>query len=234
MSTFSFTGYKIYPMKYLLILFISVLAASCNNNTDNEPVKDRIDSVLAAAPQHDSVHMDKMKMQNPMLESMMATMRMMDTLKMSNNFDIDFANSMIIHHQAAIDMSELQVTNGEDVQIKDMAKKIITAQKAEIAQMQNFVAGYTIDKKMDNSDSQSILADEMKSMMDKMHNMKMTGNTDDDFVMLMIPHHASAVKMANYELTYGKEAVLKKMAQKIIINQNKEIASFVAWSTKLK
>jgi uncharacterized protein (DUF305 family) len=222
-------------MKYLLIIALLILGAACNDHPNNTQVKDRVDSVLAAATTHDTTQMDKMNMQNPMLERMMGTMKMMDTLKISNNFDIDFANTMSIHHQAAIDMSELEVANGGDVQIIEMAKNIISAQKAEIAQMKNFVANYKMAAaKMDNSDSQNILADEMKSMMDKMHNMKMTGNMDDDFVMLMIPHHASAVKMAKYEITYGKEIALKNIAQKIVVDQNKEIATFVAWSTKLK
>jgi uncharacterized protein (DUF305 family) len=223
-------------MKKSIIITLVIVIASCNNNPSSTvQVSHKKDSVTTANNLNDTMQMDKMQMTNPMLESMMTTMKRMDTLKINNDFDADFANSMMIHHQAAIDMSELEIAKGADVQIIDMAKNIITAQKAEIAKMKNFVEGYTMnDKKMDNSDSQSILADEMKSMMTTMHNMKMTGNTDDDFVMLMIPHHASAVKMAKNEVTYGKEAILKKMAQKMIIDQNKEIATFVAWSTKLK
>jgi uncharacterized protein (DUF305 family) len=228
-------------MKYLIIISTVTLVASCNNNSSSVQVKDRIDSVVAAIPLHDTIPMDKIKMQNPMLQSMLVTMKKMDIIKMGNDFDVDFANSMMIHHQAAIDMSELEVAKGGDMQIIDMAKNIITAQKAEIVLMKNFMANYEqhgankmSNAKMDNSDSQNMLADEMKSMMDKMHNMKMTGNTDDDFVMLMIPHHASAVKMAKAEIAYGKDLALKKMAQKMMVDQNKEIATFVAWSTKLK
>lgn len=229
-------------MKYSLIIILVIVVASCNNNpTSTVHVSDKKDTAATTIDPNDTMQMGKMKMTNPMLESMMATMKKMDTLKMTNDFDVDFANSMIIHHQAAIDMSELEIANGGDVQIIDMAKNIITAQKAEIILMKNFIANYEqhaankmSNTKMDNSDSQNILADEMNSMMATMHNMKMTGNTDDDFVMLMIPHHTSAVKMAKDETAFGKESSLKKIAQKIIIDQNKEIATFVAWSTKLK
>lgn len=229
-------------MKYALIITLVTVIASCkNDSTTTVQVSDKKDTVITTIDLNNTMQMDKKKTQNQMLESMMATMQKMDTIKMGTNFDIDFSNSMMIHHQAAIDMSELEVAKGGDVQIIDMAKNIITAQKEEIAQMKTFVAYYTehtVDKmtgtKKDNSDSENILADEMKNMMAIMHNMKMTGNIDDNFVMLMIPHHASAVKMANYELIYGKEPLLKKMAQKIMIDQNKEIAKFIAWSTKLK
>ncbi len=198
------------------------------------------DSSTVHITPNDTMVNNAMPKENDMMKSMMATMELMNNSSMTNNFDIDFANSMIIHHQAAIDMSELEIAKGGDVQIINMAKNIIKAQKAEITQMKNFVANYTLypsdkigDTKINTSAPKNILTDEMKSMMDKMHNMKMTGNTDDDFVMLMIPHHASAVKMAKYEIAYGKETQLKNMAQKIIIDQNKEIAKFVGWSTKL-
>jgi uncharacterized protein (DUF305 family) len=69
----------------------------------------------------------------------------------------------------------------------------------------------------------------MNKMMDKMKGMEMTGNHDKDFVMMMIPHHQSAVEMANNELSHGKKFEIKKMAQKIMEDQNKEIKEFEDW-----
>lgn len=220
------------------ITSISFLCA-CNDNGENKMNHNMDSSVVHVAP-NDTTVIANMPKENDMMKSMMATMGEMDTIKMYNNFDIDFANIMIIHHQAAVDMSELEVAKGGDVQIINIAKNIITAQKAEIVQMKNFIASYNHsankidDAKISNTNSQNILVSEMKNMMNEMHNMKMTGNTDDDYVMLMIPHHVSAVKMAKSEINYGKEIALKKIAQKIIVDQNKEIATFVAWSTKLR
>lgn len=198
-------------------------------------VKDRIDSVLAATPIPDSLKMDKKKMQNPMIESMMATMKKMDTLKMSNDFDVDFANSMSIHHEAAIDMCMLQIATGKDETMIAMAKNIITTQKEEIAQFKKFIKNSkTSNSKIDNSDSQNILADDMKDMMRNLNGMKMMGSIDDDFAMLMISHHGTAVKMAKDELTFGKQKQMKNMAEKIIATQTAEVNKFVAWSTHLK
>lgn len=207
---------------------------TCNNNDENTIAKNIDSSIVHISPNDTMLNSTRLK-ENDMIKLMMATMAKMDSIRMTSNFDIDFANTMMVHHQAAIDMSELEIAEGGDMKIIGMAKNIITSQKIEIAQLKNFAANYKmVNVKMDNSDSQNILVDAMKSMMDKMHNMKMTGNTDDDFVMLMIPHHATAVKMAKDEINFGKEMQLKKMAQKIILQQNKEIATFVAWSTKLK
>jgi uncharacterized protein (DUF305 family) len=69
----------------------------------------------------------------------------------------------------------------------------------------------------------------MKNMMDKMNNMQMTVNKDKDFVVMMIDHHKSAVKMAEDEIPHGKQNELKTMAQKMIKDQNKETDDFKVW-----
>ena len=69
---------------------------------------------------------------------------------------------------------------------------------------------------------------DMKSMMknndDKMASMKMTGNADVDFAMMMRVHHQGAIDMAEAELRDGKDAQMRKLATNIISAQKKEIA----------
>ena len=69
---------------------------------------------------------------------------------------------------------------------------------------------------------------DMKSMMknndDKMASMKMTGNADVDFAMMMRIHHQGAIDMAEAELRDGKDAQMRKLATNIIAAQKKEIA----------
>ena len=67
-----------------------------------------------------------------------------------------------------------------------------------------------------------------------MNSMTMTGNVDKDFVMMMKVHHEAAVEMAKNELSHGKKYDMKKMAQKIIEDQNKEIKEFNDWLSKNK
>ena len=69
----------------------------------------------------------------------------------------------------------------------------------------------------------------MKSSMDNMAAMSMTGDSDKDFAMMMKMHHQKALDMAKKELTDGKSPQLKAMAQKIIDSQTKEIAEFDKW-----
>ena len=69
---------------------------------------------------------------------------------------------------------------------------------------------------------------DMKSMMkgnnDQMSSMKMTGNADVDFAMMMRVHHQGAIDMAQAQLRDGKDAQMRKLATNIIAAQKKEIA----------
>ena len=71
---------------------------------------------------------------------------------------------------------------------------------------------------------------DMKGMLkdnnEKMSSMKMTGNADVDFAMMMRIHHLGAIDMAQAELRDGKDPQMKKMATAIIAAQKKEIAQF--------
>lgn len=49
------------------------------------------------------------------------------------------------------------------------------------------------------------------------------GDPDHDFASGMIPHHQGAIDMAKVELLYGKDPVLRRMAQEIIVSQQQEI-----------
>jgi uncharacterized protein (DUF305 family) len=52
---------------------------------------------------------------------------------------------------------------------------------------------------------------------------KPTGNPDRDFAAMMLPHHQGAIDMAKIELTYGRDPVLRRLAQGIIVGQQQEI-----------
>ena len=59
-----------------------------------------------------------------------------------------------------------------------------------------------------------------------------TGNTDQDFVTHMLPHHEGAVQMAKIELKYGTDPELKRLAHDIIKAQDKEIQFMKTWQAK--
>ena len=64
----------------------------------------------------------------------------------------------------------------------------------------------------------------MDRMMDSMNGMTSSGDADADFLLMMIPHHQSAIDMAKVELEHGKDPETRKMAETIIAAQEREIA----------
>ena len=74
----------------------------------------------------------------------------------------------------------------------------------------------------------------MKDHNAKMESLKMTGNVDVDFALMMRSHHSGAIDMAQAELRDGRDPQMKKMAMAIIAAQKKEIAQFDKFLAKNK
>ncbi len=62
----------------------------------------------------------------------------------------------------------------------------------------------------------------MSKMGKNMATMKMTGDTDKDFALMMAEHHQGAIEMAEIEVKHGKNAELRAMAKKMIAMQKQE------------
>lgn len=86
---------------------------------------------------------------------------------------------------------------------------------------------------MAHADATSSMASGKDMSMDHMDmdhkQMKMSGNQDYDFAMMMKMHHEKGIKMAQKELDKGKDPEMRAAAQKIIDAQKKEIADFDKW-----
>ena len=74
---------------------------------------------------------------------------------------------------------------------------------------------------------------ELIASMDRMHMamgaIKRSGNSDVDFVRLMLPHHQAALDMAKIQLLYGKDPQIRRLAQEIITDQQSEIELMQRW-----
>lgn len=136
-------------------------------------------------------------------------------------YDAQFIDGMIAHHQGAIDMANQALTEAERQEIKDLAANIITAQEAEIAQMHEWRTQWYPD-----------LAD-TGGMNMGMGEMTVSNDTskqfDQRFIEAMIPHHQSAVDMAQDAQQKAEHTEIKTLTGNIIADQEKEIAQMQEW-----
>ena len=100
----------------------------------------------------------------------------------------------------------------------EAAKRILTACAISLAVLSPFVAEAAL------SGFDRAMMSAMSRMNGAMSNAPITGDTDRDFVAMMVPHHAGAVEMATAELEHGHDARLRRLAQEIIVTQQSEIA----------
>ena len=82
---------------------------------------------------------DKSSPSMAMKQSMSGMMKGMQEMPMSGDTDRDFAAMMKIHHQGAIDMAQAELASGKDPQLRKMAQSIISAQKKEIKEFDDWM-----------------------------------------------------------------------------------------------
>lgn len=136
-------------------------------------------------------------------------------------YDATFIDSMIIHHQGAIDMAKQALQSAEHQEIKNLATAIIAAQQTEIAEMQQWRKSWYPD-----------VATTSGMGMD-MGDMQVSSDTstpfDQRFIAAMIPHHEGAIAMAKDAQTKAEHGEIKDLAAAIITAQEGEIVQMKQW-----
>ena len=61
---------------------------------------------------------------------------------MSDNPDVAFAAGMLPHHEGAVEMAKIELKYGKDPEMLELARKIVAAQAAEIAQMKSWLKAH--------------------------------------------------------------------------------------------
>lgn len=81
----------------------------------------------------------QMRHSMPMSQDQMKSMIMsMDLGAADTEFDLRFINAMIPHHEGAVTMAQDALNKSKRPEIQKLAKDIVSSQKAEIAQMQQW------------------------------------------------------------------------------------------------
>lgn len=187
---------------------------ACNSKGDKHAVHNGHDT----AQHMDHATTNETSEMKALMDGMMTRMHQQ---KPTGNNDIDYANMMLQHHQAAIDMANLQLSKGKNDSLKNFYRQVIAAQQKEIAFMAEFISRSNTARSNNAAEFKTAMDASMQSMMNAA--TPAYNDIDKDFVAQMIPHHQSAVDMAKAYLKYGTNEGLVKMSNDIISSQSEEI-----------
>lgn len=191
---------KILIIKYLgILLFASFLISACQPKTQGE-VESSPTSITTPSPAEDT------------------TVEMQHIVTLRN--ESDFLQSMIPHHQEAIDSSKIITSQPNiDPKLKTFAEQVIAVQTSEIAQMQTWLKEWY---------QQESSGTEYSPMMGDLSTLQ--GNELElAYIKGMIFHHQGAIEMAKQVQLLQPRPQVQELANGIIASQSKEVAQLEAW-----
>jgi len=139
--------------------------------------------------------------------------------------DAAFVDAMIPHHEGAVEMAQVALENAEHEEIRQLSREIIDGQQAEIEQFGQ------IRERLGGSPMEEMSEEEMNQKMGMMDAQDLAGQRPFDraFIDAMIPHHESAIAMANVALEESEDSEIREIAQGIVNAQESEIAQMEQW-----
>lgn len=153
-----------------------------------------------------------------------------------NDPDTAFAKSMLGHHRGALDLAKIQLKYGTDETMRELAQDIIAAQQVEMDILNKWLASHPdAPKPKPNTEA---MQQAFARSMDVLNGDMVLGIADPvpdmAFARGMLPHHISAVEMANIQLKYGTDKEMRQLAQSIIDTQQSEIERMEDWIENFK
>jgi uncharacterized protein (DUF305 family) len=140
--------------------------------------------------------------------------------------DRAFIDAMVPHHQGAIEMAEVALENAEHEEIRSLAEDIVSAQEAEIEQLkaikQHEFGTSEVPMEMSAGEMQAMGMTDPDALANK-------DPFDKAFIDAMIPHHQSAIEMAQVALAESENPEIRELARDIVDAQMREIAQMQEW-----
>lgn len=146
-------------------------------------------------------------------------------------YDLQFIDTMIHHHQGAVDMAKMIDGKTNNAELIKFGKQIVADQEKEIAQMKDWREKWFKGAPRAMNMEMPGMMDSMKMDMSKLSNSKDKA-FDLAFIEMMTPHHAGAVAMAKEALTKSEKPEIKTLAGNIIKAQDAEIKMMNEWKEK--
>lgn len=144
-----------------------------------------------------------------------------------NDADVLFAQSMIPHHEQAVEMAEIALdpTVGASPEIVDLATRIQGAQDPEIQTMTAWLEEWGEPTQMDLSEGHDMSGMEGMMSAEEMDALAAASSTEFDqlWAEMMIAHHEGAISMAEDVQEDGVNPEVNALAGEIIEAQSSEI-----------
>jgi uncharacterized protein (DUF305 family) len=142
--------------------------------------------------------------------------------------DIAFAQLMIPHHQQAIEMADLALSQSSSPDVVALAMQIKGAQDPEIEMMGRWLSAWDAPMAMESDHSGHDMGDMMSSGMmsdDEMADLASASGADFDqmWLRMMIAHHEGAIEMATQVHSTSTNLAVRDLAQAVIDGQTAEI-----------
>ena len=208
--------------KLLLVLMMFVVS------TSSYAKEGKMDMSGSKSEKGDSTKV-MMLMHMPMMEQ---------KFQITDNPDVDFLYNMIPHHKGAVVSSEEYLKYGKNKSVRALATSIIASQNKEMKEFSEVINN--LNKKATKYDKKAVekvskdSQQEMMNMMKAMHNVTASGDMDKDYLMGMIPHHQAAIDSSKIILTITTDETVKEIANRIIADQEKEIAAMKVMLSNMK
>ena len=141
--------------------------------------------------------------------------------------DERFIDAMVPHHQGAIDMAEVALERAEHPELRQLAENVIVDQEAEIEELRSIKEQEFGDPEVPPEMSSEEM--EMMGTMQDPRELEREEPFDQAFIDAMIPHHESAISMAEVANEESDNPRIQNLAQRIIEAQESEIEQMTEW-----
>jgi uncharacterized protein (DUF305 family) len=155
-----------------------------------------------------------------------------------SHYDLHYIDSMIMHHQGAIEMSKLVESKGDHARVKAFARKVIADQEKDIKELESYRSKYYAgQEKMEGMNMPDMSKDKMTKKMEESIKTLQSSSVHDfdhNFISIMTEHHQDGIKMSKDAVAKAEHAEIKKFAQKVITKQHKDIMEMNQMQKMLK
>jgi len=206
-----------------LLFTLALVLASCAGAGSSSAQQDSSEQDGGEESAGDMQGMDHSNM-NMGSEGMMNVSEML--MENGEYSDERFIDAMVPHHQGAISMAQVALENAEHLELLQLAENVISTQQAEIEELRAIK-----EQEFGTSEVPMQMSPEEMEMMGMEDPSELANQRpfDEAFINAMIPHHQSAIDMAQVALDESDNPAIRDLAGRIVEDQTREIEQMRGW-----